>query len=272
MKKLIPLFFKWLSIISPKLAAKLALKLFSHPRRKSRSDEEMTFLATGEPITFKSLRKARTWGKGPVIWVLHGWESRGSTFYKLIPLLVAKGYQVVAWDGPAHGDSPGTSTHVPHYAQSLSSDLNEQLFADPVAMIGHSFGGAAFAILSKIHRMPPKTVIVSSPTRVEGVFSRFFKMIKLGDKAINNFITLSEKGTGYKLADVSLVNNDFSKLSDTLIIHDKSDDVIPYEDFELLQEAWQSGQFITTKNLGHRKTIKDKEILSSIVAFLVKKT
>jgi len=268
MKRLIPIIFKWLSIISPKFAAKLALKLFSHPRRKPRSDKEMVFLNTGEKISFKSKRKARTWGEGPVVWLLHGWESRGSTFYKLIPLLVEKGYQVVAWDGPAHGDSPGDRTHVPHYAESLSNDLNEGLFASPVAMVGHSFGGAAFAMLSKIHQMPPKVVIVSSPTRVEGVFFRFFKMIKLSDKAVKYFITLSEKDTGYKLTDVSLVNNDFSEISETLVIHDKGDDVIPYEDFEVLQKTWKSGKFIVTENLGHRMTIKDPQALKSIAEFI----
>lgn len=268
MKRLIPPFFSLLSFVAPKLAAKLALKLFSHPRRKPRCDEEMAFLATGKQVTFKSLRKARTWGIGPVVWVLHGWESRGSTFYKLMPKLVEKGYQVVAWDGPAHGDSPGDKTHAPDYAMSLSVDLNENLFNEPVAMVGHSFGGAALAVLSKIQKMPAKVVIVSSPTRVAGVFSRFCKMIKLGDKATQYFVNLSETGSGYTLEDASLIANDISKLSDVLVIHDKGDDVIPYSDFEVLQNKWQSGNFITTEKLGHRMTIKDATIIKSMVTFI----
>ena len=270
MKKLIPLFIKILSVLSPKLATKISLKLFSHPRRKKRSDEEMSFLATGNQVTFKSERKARIWGEGPVIWVLHGWESRGSTFYKLIPLLLEKGYMVVAWDGPAHGDSPGKVSNVVDHPRALSIDMNEGLFADPVAMIGHSFGGAAFAIFSKIHKMPPKTVIISAPTRIIGVFNRFFKMLKLGKKSQDLFISHSETKTGYKVSEMSLVNNDFSKLSNTLIIHDKGDDVIPYNDFVVLKETWQTGTFISTENLGHRLTIKDSLILGKILEFLYK--
>ena len=272
MKKLIPKFFQLLSILSPYLAAKLALKLFSHPRRKPRSDEEMEFLATGKQITFQSQRKARTWGKGPVVWLLHGWESRGSTFYKLIPLLVDKDYQVIAWDGPAHGDSPGDSTHVPDYAKSLSIDMNENLFNEPIAILGHSFGGAALAILAKIHKMPAKVIIASSPARVAGVFSRFTKMIKLGKKATLRFISLSENDTGYTLNGASLISNDISKTSDVLVIHDKGDDVIPFEDFKVLKDTWQSGQFIATENLGHRLTIKDPEILKTIVGFITDDT
>lgn len=270
MKRLIPPFFKYLSFISPKLAAKLALKLFSHPRRKPRSDEEMEFLTTGKEVTFKSQRKASVWGKDndPVIWLLHGWESRGSTFYKLIPLLLEKGHQVIAWDGPAHGASPGDSTHVVDYAECLSTDMNEGLFAEPIAILGHSFGGAALAVLSKIHRLPKKIVIVSAPTQVTGVFSRFCKMIKLSNKASEYFVSQSENNIGQSLLDVSLVSNDISQTSDTLIIHDKGDEVIPYEDFKVLQETWKSGKFITTENLRHRLTIKDNKILESIVRFI----
>ncbi len=270
MKRLIPPFFKFLSFISPKLAAKLALKLFSHPRRKLRSDEEMDYLATGKEVSFQSQRKAFVWGKenDSIIWLLHGWESRGSTFYKLIPLLLEKGHKVIAWDGPAHGASPGDSTHVVDYAECLSIDMNEGLFAEPIAILGHSFGGAALAVLSKIHRLPKKVVIVSAPTQVTGVFSRFCKMIKLSNKASKYFVSQSENNIGQSLLDVSLVSNDISQTSDTLIIHDKGDEVIPYEDFKVLQETWKSGTFITTENLGHRLTIKDAEILETVVDFI----
>ncbi len=268
MKKLIPKFFKFLSFISPYLAAKLAIKLFTHPQRKNREDEEMAFLATGKKLHFKSGRKARSWGSGEVIWLIHGWESRGSTFYKLIPLLVNNGYQVIAWDGPAHGDSPGSATHVPNFAHSLVEDLQQRLSKPPVAFVGHSFGGATMAVLNKIYSMPKKVVIVSAPTRIRAIFMNFAKMIGLSSKATAKFIQLSENQSGYSLNEVSLVNNDISKTSNVLIIHDKSDDVIPYSDFTTLKQTWLGGNFSTTENLGHRLTIKDAKVLDTIVDFI----
>lgn len=231
----------------------------------------MQFLNTGKPITFKSGRKARVWGKGPVVWLLHGWESRGSTFIKLIPLLVDKGFQVVAWDAPAHGDSPGKSTNLPDYARCLSADINENIFNLPLAFVGHSFGGAAMSILSKIRSMPSKVIIVSAPSRIKNIFNRFAKMINLGDKATNKFIALAESKSGYSLLDCSLISNDISTSCDTLVIHDRDDDVIPFADFEALQETWVSGQFLATKKLGHRLTIKNQSTLNNIVDFIVDK-
>ena len=270
MKKLIPIFFKLLSILSPTLAAKLAAKLFTHPRRKPRADEEMQFLSTGKQITFKSGRKARVWGEGKVIWLVHGWESRGSTFYKLIPKLVANGYQAIAWDGPAHGDSSGKYSSVPENARALAEDVNQGLIEKPIAFIGHSFGGATMAVLAKLYPLPQKIVLASAPTQIRNVFTNFAKLIKLSAKATNIFIAHAENQTGYSLQEVSLTDNDLSQKSDVLIIHDKKDEVIPYADFEALKNAWQGGEFITTQNLGHRLTIKDDEILNKIVSFIVR--
>jgi len=268
MKRIIPLLFKLMSFISPSLAAQKALKIFMHPRRKDRSDEEMQFLQTGKQISFSSGRKARMWGQGPVIWLIHGWESRCSTFLKLTPLLTEKGYTVVAWDGPAHGDSPGDSSHVAKNAKALAEDMDEALFEKAVAILGHSFGGATLAVLNKIYKMPAKVVICSAPTRIQNIFKNFAKMIGLNKKATAKFIHLAESGSGYSLKEGSLVSNDISQSSDVLVIHDKEDDVITFSDFEKLEKTWQSGQFIATENLGHRLTIKDDEILKTIVEFM----
>ncbi len=270
MKKLIPKFFKLISRLSPYLAAKLATKLFTHPRRKPRSDEEMQFLSTGKQITFKSGRKARIWGKGKVVWLVHGWESRGSTFYKLIPKLVDKGYQAVAWDGPAHGDSAGKYSSVPENAKALAQDLNQELLEKPVAFIGHSFGGATMSVLAKLYNLPNKLVLASAPTQIQNVFTNFAKLIKLSAKATTIFIAQAERKTGYSLQEVSLTHNDLSVRSEVLIIHDEADEVIPYGDFIALKEAWKGGNFITTHGLGHRLTIKDGEILDKVVKFIKK--
>ena len=185
----------------------------------------------------------------------------------MIPLFVDKGYQVVAWDGPAHGDSPGKINTVPGNAEALSEDMNEGLFESAIGIVGHSFGGATLAVLSKLQNMPKKVVIVSAPTRIDDVFSRFAIMIKLGDKASEIFKQLSQISSGYSFGDVSLVSNDFSSFSEVLIIHDHGDDVIPFEDFEVLKNTWEAGQFLVTKGLGHRLTIKDPDVINTIVSF-----
>ena len=51
--------------------------------------------------------RAWIWGEGPAILLVHGWGGRGAQLAAFVPPLVAAGHTVVAFDGPAHGDSPG---------------------------------------------------------------------------------------------------------------------------------------------------------------------
>jgi esterase/lipase len=201
---------------------------------------------------------------------VHGWESRGSTFFKLIPKLVAKGYQAIAWDAPAHGDSPGKHSSVPENARALVEDLKQGLVEKPIAFIGHSFGGATMAVLAKLYDLPQKIVLASAPTQIRNVFTNFAKLIKLSAKATEIFIAHAEHETGYSLQEVSLTHNDLSLKSQVLIIHDKADDVIDYADFEVLKKTWGGGEFISTEKLGHRMTIKNEKMIDKIVEFINK--
>ena len=54
----------------------------------------------------------------------------------------------------------------------------------------------------------------------------------------------------------------------TLIIHDKGDKEIPFNDFSRLQKQWPSAHFIATERLGHRRITKDNKVISSIVDFV----
>ena len=46
--------------------------------------------------------------KEATIICVHGWEGRGTNFYKFIPKLTSKGFRVLAPDFPMHGKTSGT--------------------------------------------------------------------------------------------------------------------------------------------------------------------
>jgi alpha-beta hydrolase superfamily lysophospholipase len=45
--------------------------------------------------------KGYSWGTGKRN-VVHGWESRGTALRSFVPVLLEKGFRVVAFDAPAH--------------------------------------------------------------------------------------------------------------------------------------------------------------------------
>ncbi len=268
-KKLIPFFINKLSVLSPYLASRCAFELFCRPVKTNRAPQEKDFWQSGVDLNLPSGRAAKSWGEGPMVWLLHGWGSRGSTFYKIVPDFVKAGFQVVAWDGPAHGDSPEKKVNIIKYAQAVADDLK---FATSekklVAVVGHSFGGASLAVLNRFMTLPTHLVIIGSPTEIPIVFSNFKRLIRLGDRAFELMVAKAEKIIGGSISSTSLLGNDLSKQTKVLIIHDEKDKEVPFQRFEKLKNTWSGGEFYSTQGLGHRRIIKSSLVAKKIIGFI----
>ena len=87
------------------------------------------------------------WGKGnpKKILALHGWLDNAASFVQLAPLLVDKGYEVVAIDFAGHGHSDhrakGHFNHFIDFVLDIQSVLVELNWDKPI-LLGHSMGAA----------------------------------------------------------------------------------------------------------------------------------
>ncbi|MFW6193451.1 MAG: alpha/beta hydrolase [Gemmatimonadota bacterium] len=53
------------------------------------------------------------WGEeGPTVLLVHGWSSHTGHMTGFVDPLLRRGFRVVAFDGPAHGRSPGARTDI----------------------------------------------------------------------------------------------------------------------------------------------------------------
>ncbi len=82
-------------------------------------------------------------GSGPVILILHGWGDSGRSWQQLQKNL-SKKYTVIIPDLPGFGgsDCPNTSWDLTDYAQFVAQFLKKIGAKEPMAIIGHSNGGA----------------------------------------------------------------------------------------------------------------------------------
>jgi hypothetical protein len=83
------------------------------------------------------------WGEAakPYVLVIHGWAGRATQFRKFIPVFNNNGYNVIGFDGPAHGRSEGKKTNLFEFEAVLKKIIEQK--GMPVAIIAHSFGGGA---------------------------------------------------------------------------------------------------------------------------------
>lgn len=272
-KKYLPILINLISILSPKLAAKIAIELFSRPQLYNRTPVEQELFIRAKQLTFKSGRIANTWGQenSKIVLLCHGWESRGTAFHVLIEQLLAKNFKVIAWNAPAHGTSLGKTTNLIYMTAALHEDLATENI-NPDAIVGHSMGGALIGLLHKHQKLPQSITIISAPTNVKLIFDRYFKLIKLSPKASNLVMNKFNSLSQWNLEAISLINSDLYKTTQPLIVHDEDDKEIPFSEFTNLQNNWETANFHATQGLGHRRILRDEALAKEITKHIIKTT
>ncbi|QRM87955.1 alpha/beta fold hydrolase [Lacinutrix sp. WUR7] len=255
LSKTIGFFINLISYISPKLAGKLALSLFSTPfRGKKFNEKESDFLDTAfkEELQHEDLNimTYRWLGKNKTILLAHGWESNATRWQPLVESLKTQNYNIIALDAPAHGRSGSKKFNAILYSEFIN--IVSKKF-NPDIIIGHSVGGMATVFYQHKYQNTEleKLVLLGAPSNFTGVFNRYVEMMgynKKVDKQMNEIVL--EK-YGHLPAYFSAA--DFTKNIDTsaLLIHDERDRIIPYQDAKSFEQNYANAQLITTQGFGH---------------------
>jgi len=257
------------SYASQDYATSQAWKLFVTPRKGRIKDTELPFLDTASQgvITHNSTAIATYhWeGSNKTVLLAHGWESNSHRWETLITDLNTLDYNVIALDAPAHGKTSGKHFNAILYSECI--DKVAQVY-QPDIIIGHSVGGMASMFYQYQHQNPTveKLILLGAPSEFTGVFKRYVDMLgfnKRISQGLNDTVykTFNKRPDYFSLAqfvkDVS---------TETLLIHDKEDKIIPYSDAELIIENLKKGRLITTEGFGH--SLRKKEINSHIIKFI----
>ncbi|MFW9929544.1 MAG: alpha/beta hydrolase [Candidatus Thorarchaeota archaeon] len=262
--------FNILSTISTRLATKLALKLFYRPRRSPYSQEELEKLNDGESFTYQYKDyhlKVTTWGEGKPVLFMHGWDGKGIQIIKFIDPLVKMGLKVIIIDAPGHGQSSGKNVDITNFMESIL--LIQENFGPLYGIIAHSFGGLA-TILSLLQNKLAieKIVLISSPASVDTVMDSFKAIFKLKDNIIENIKINANKRTGLSMWK-SPTNDELNTIQQPiLLIHDTTDSIMPFMDVVKLGNSLQNTKFMKTTGLGHRRILKDPQVISNVLGFL----
>ncbi|WP_040254808.1 alpha/beta hydrolase [Psychroserpens mesophilus] len=258
MKQVIPksigVIINFISLFSSRRAGKIAIKLFSSPRRKRLKEIEKDFLETAfiEDLKYDNITimTYRWLGKNDTILLAHGWESNSVRWKDLIIKLRALDYNVIALDAPAHGRSGGRSFNAVIYSECINLVVKK---FNAKIIIGHSVGGMATTFFQHKYQLPTveKLILLGAPSNFVGVFERYVKMM-----GYNKRTTQSINDIVYERFNNKPEHFNAAKFSETiaaqgLLIHDKYDTIIPYSDAEDFKNFYKNSQLITTEGFGH---------------------
>jgi pimeloyl-ACP methyl ester carboxylesterase len=265
--------FRMLTAISKKKAAEKAFDLFCTPQSRNKKKLPKIF-EEAEQIQFQ-FENQRIHGyrwNHPAerkLMIIHGFESSVINFERYVKPLTRKGYEVLAFDAPAHGRSTGKSINAVMYKDFIKEVY--QNYGPVQSFLAHSLGGLALCLaLEEIkHDQNYRVALIAPATETTTAIDHFFRFLRLDPALYEEFekriIELGGKPTAWYSIRRALKNI----RAKVLWFHDEEDNVTLLSDaMKVKEENYSNVEFVITKGLGHQRIYRDNKVSRAVIEFL----
>lgn len=263
--------FRLLEFLSPWVASRIATTLFFTPLRFKTPKKEIVLekdVSFSSRIVYKNKSiQLYHWGSSEkAVLIVHGWEGRAKQVAHIAPRLVKGGYKVIGFDAPAHGQSTGLQTNIIEFSELIIKikKLNPEI----EAIIGHSVGANACIYALSNGLNIDKCILIAPPYSINWILNSYCTQMGLSKKVKKLMSKYIEAKFEIQLNTLSLSKLIKNTKSNGLIIHCEDDRDVPYENSLKIHQDWRNSQIIITKNLGHRRILKNNEVANAIYEFI----
>lgn len=263
------------SRVSPRLGGDLAYRAFfsTVPRMRVRESARTVHdsargsvlrLPGGEAAAFE-------WGAGErSALLLHGWKGRASQFAPLVERLVGDGFRVVAFDAPAHGDSPGRRTDVRVWI--AAAEVLAERHGTFELLVGHSFGSLAALTLARSTLPTPRVAVVAGAASPELFVDAFVSDFRLRNASADRLRERFRRRLGVDEAELvrryDAARDPLPVGTELLLVHDRSDRRLTDRDALRLREVHgDRARLLRTTGLGHSRILAADAVLDAISGF-----
>lgn len=256
------------SYIFPRQAAGAALKLFLSPQKHTPPAIELEWKSKAELFRIDERIQAYRWGNksAPKVLLVHGWSGRGTQLGAFAEPLVQKGYQVIAFDGPAHGESLGEQTNAGEFSRCLNT-VHDKL-GPFEAVISHSFGAGCTALAASQGLQAKALVLIACPADYAKIIKNYLDYISISQRSNKIFWSKLIKRAKLNPDHLHIGKIGASLKSRAMIIHDEADKEVPFSSAQEIKLHWQVAQLVKTQGLGHRRILKSPEVIEQVMSFI----
>lgn len=272
--------FRGLDRISPALAGRAASHLFLRTRRHRVPEREETVLESAERhelATPRGKTVAWTWGRPapsaarvPTVYLVHGWEGRGSQLGPFVAPLRRSGLRVVALDAPGHGEAPGSTSSLVAIGAALEAAV-ERWSPGPggaAGVIAHS-AGAVGTTWALARGLAVERVFFVAPGADLLAYTRYFGgLLRLGERGVRELAMAIERRIGVLYAELEPLRLAPEMTVPLHVTTDREDAEAPLPSVEKLVRSWPGATLRVTEGLGHRRILRDPEVIAEAVRFL----
>lgn len=280
----IRIYLKTLALLAPKTAGRQAFHIFSTPRTRRSVPtsvegvmaraEHFHLDVDGERVAAYRWAAAEVGGVAkPRVMLVHGWESRAARLAVWVEPLLAAGFEVVAFDAPAHGASTGRRAMPPSFVLAMVAMVQR---VGPIhACVGHSLGGLSILLAigaAELSGQPPlqveRLVILAGAESGVDAMGMFSEVLGLGDAFTPRILEAAAAEAGHAIADFDghrvFADHDVP----TLWFHDPEDTDVPIAAARRVAQACPHVALEVTEGLGHNDIARHPEIIRRGVEFL----
>ena len=251
--------------VAPDLTASVAAELFRSTRRSRPRPGEREVLESAVPSRIAGIQ-TWSWGEGPTVLLVHGWNGRATQLGAFVPPLLAQGYRVVAFDALGHGDSIGKRSSLPEFANCIRQVVDE--LGGVYAVIAHSLGGAATTYAMQYGLRVERAVFISPPADPREFLKIFGTALGISEDVRSRVRQRVERRLGLSMNEMR-ANTIAPRMSTPLlIIHDRDDKEVPFDVGRRIAESWPNAELVATEGLGHQRILRDESVRDLAVSFV----
>lgn len=265
---------KTLPLMPASLAFPLMKTAAQIPARRPLSTRDLQALSNAEPIFWKGAGQSRPKNKGwrwnaesgePRILLVHGWGGRAAQMAALGSHLAWLGFDVIAIDVTAHGESPGRQMQFRYFIDditAISEQMTEQDGQPWRAVIAHSAGGMTAMAARFMGRLQAESYVgLNSPLYPYPPLETLDKLLKPPAMLASMWKQHVEKQFPCQYPEMlsgTLYRNDSAV--PLLLINDRQDDQVRVEDQQAIQALWPDVALEVTDGLGHNGVLWDDAV------------
>lgn len=255
--KLLKALFPILDRVAPAISAHIAYRFMSNPQVRKLRDFEEEVLAQSEKkrIDFKGFEiQAYAWGDPcqPLAFLIHGWEGQSGNFGALVPILLEKGYCVMAFDGPSHGKSSKGNTGMFEYAELITEMMAEY---HPQILVSHSFGSVStvYSLLRNTDLEIAQWFAITTPYSFRERLADIKAFLGITDRTGDRVIKKLERYSGHKIEEMNMavMGPRLKNVKELTIIHSKTDRVLRIEAARKSAKVLPNAELIELDGVGH---------------------
>ena len=206
---------------------------------------------------------------GPIALLLHGWGGQARQMLPLAQALAQQGLRPVLVEMPAHGQSDGSVSNLPQFARAIEYVVArlQQEGHSLRAVVAHSLAANAAAYAASRGLGIERLVLLAPPASPREYTRLFAHVFGLSEATRAGMQKRIEAREGVLMPQFEPEAVGPRIRVPTLVVHDREDSINRFADGMAYAHAIRGAELVATQGLGHRRMLKDAEVLGKVAIF-----